>query len=124
MSFLLLIAIGLVAGIFSGLLGIGGGVILVPGIVMVAGLSIHQAIGISLAVIIPTAISGTAKHFLSGNVDLKLALIIAGSAIIGAWLGASFAQALPAAQLKKVFAVFLILIGCNMLFGWTSRITQ
>ena len=72
---------GLSAGFVAGLLGVGGGVILVPALIFVLGVSIHSAIGISLAVIVPTAFTGAFKHFLSGNVDLKVAAIVAVFAI-------------------------------------------
>lgn len=115
---------GLSAGFVAGLLGVGGGVILVPALIFVLGISIHGAIGISLAVIVPTALTGAYKHFLSGNVDLKVAAIVAVFAMVGSWTGASLATYISAATLKKAFAIFLIVIGFNMLFGWTNQIAQ
>ena len=119
-----LIALGLIAGFTSGLLGIGGGVILVPALALIFGIPFHKAIGISLAIIIPTALSSMLKHYSEGNVDFSFALVITIFAVIGGWLGASYSTALPAATLKKVFAVFMIIIGCNMLFGWSNKAVQ
>jgi len=124
MQIISLIIIGLFAGFSSGLLGIGGGVIFVPAISLVLGLSFHKAVGISLAVIVPTAFVGMLKHYSEGNVDFKIVAIIALFAMIGSWLGASSASVLPAAMLKKVFAVILIFIGFNMFFGWTSALAS
>ena len=119
-----LIALGLTAGFTSGLLGIGGGVILVPALALIFGLPFHKAIGISLAIIIPTAFSSMLKHYQAGNVDFSFAIVITIFAIIGAWLGATYSSYLPAATLKKVFAIFMIAIGFNMLLGLSDKAIQ
>ena len=64
------------------------------------------------------------KHYSEGNVDFSFAFIIAVFAMLGGWLGASYSTALPAATLKKIFAIFMIIIGCNMLFGWSNKAVQ
>ena len=110
-----LIALGLFAGFTSGLLGIGGGVILVPALALIFGIPFHKAIGISLAIIIPTAFSSMLKHYSAGNVDFSFAFTVTIFAIIGGWLGASYSTVLPAATLKKVFAVFMIAIGLSLI---------
>lgn len=117
-----LVIVGVVAGVLSGLLGIGGGVILVPALLLLVRLTIHEAIGVSLAVIVPTALAGVLRHYCAGNVDLKLAALVAVGGIVGGLIGASLANYLPAQTLKKIFAVFLIIIGLNILFGWTSSL--
>ena len=75
------IIIGLAAGILSGLLGVGGGIIIVPALTMFMGFDIKQAIGTSLAIIIPTALSGAVVHYTSGNVNLFGFLFVAAGAV-------------------------------------------
>ncbi len=117
MKFLIAGTIGLVSGVISGLCGVGGGIIMVPAMVFLLKLDTKIAIGTSLAVIIPTAISGTVKHYNQGNVDLKIAALLIPTAILGAWLGAQFAESLPQATLKRVFGGLLLLVGVKMLIG-------
>lgn len=121
---LILVCIGLLSGFLSGMLGIGGGIIIVPLVIMLFGLSAHQAIAVSLAVIVPTAIAGSLKHYSAGNIDLKFALLIAIGAVSGAYLGASVANMLPGETLKKILGATLVLIGLNMLFGWTTAVSR
>jgi len=123
-EFFILIITGVLMGILSGMLGVGGGILLIPALIFLMKVEPHKAIGISLAVIIPTACSGAFKHYKSGNVDLKIALFVALGAIGGAYLGATIANALPGATLRKIFGGFLVLMGLNMLFEWTSKLTK
>ena len=120
----LLITLGAGAGFASGLLGIGGGVIYVPALMYLAGLPIHIAIGVSLATIVPSAAAGAYKHFLAGNVDIPMVLIIAPSSIVGAVLGAYVGSVVPAEVLKRIFGVCLILIGLNTVFGLTDSLKE
>lgn len=115
MGYLTLVAIGLVAGTASGLLGIGGGVILVPALTLLVGLDVHKAVGISLATIIPTAISGTLKHYSAGNVDLKVVAFIIVGSVAGGYLGATLSQHLPSLVLRRIFGGFMILVALRML---------
>ena len=117
---LILLLIGLASGFLSGLLGVGGGIIIVPALVLLAGLAPHKAIGISLAVIVPAALSGVIKHHFSGNVEWGIALMIAAGAVVGGYSGATAASHVPGDILRRVFGVFLILIGLNMFFGKTA----
>lgn len=114
-----LVIIGLAAGIatgtISGLVGIGGGVLLVPILLYVFKIDMHAASGTSLAIIIPTAIVGAYSHFARGSVDWKLAAFISLGAIMGAALGTWFAYALPASTLKKLFAVILLIVSFSIL---------
>ncbi len=106
---------GITVGLLSGLVGIGGGVVLVPLLLYVFKVDMHVAAGTSLAIIIPTAISGVVGHLSHGNVSWKLALIITIGAIAGSFLGAWMANILPAASLKKIFAFLLLLISIKVL---------
>jgi uncharacterized membrane protein YfcA len=109
-----LVLCGLWSGIASGLLGVGGGVFLVPFLVFAAGLSQHAAQATSLAVVLPTAIAGSLALRRRGIGDLGRSLRIGALGAAGAVAGALLALALPAATLKVVFAVFLGLVGLRL----------
>ena len=108
--------IGLVSGITSGLFGVGGGIIMVPAMMFFLGMDIKLAVGTSLAVIIPTAIMGSFKHFQLGNVDWRIALMLAPTAIIGSYGGAWLTKSIASADLKKIFGGFLVLVGLRLAF--------
>ena len=115
---LLLLAVGLVAGIVSGALGVGGGIILIPALVLIFGLNQHTAQGTSLAILLPpTGILAAITYHKQGFINWKYALIISVIFVLGAWLGASFSVAIPAKVMKKIFALFLMFIGAKILFG-------
>jgi len=113
-----LIFLGLAAGTFSGLIGLGGGVILVPALIFLFGFSQKQAQGTTLALMIPPiGILGALEYYKNGYVDFKVAGLICLGFLFGSLLGAQWAVALPTAAIKKVFAVSIILIGCRILFS-------
>lgn len=116
--------IGLASGLISGLLGVGGGVVLVPAILFFLPVDAHKAIGISLAVIVPTALSAAYRHFQYGNVDIGIAAIIAVGASVGAYGGATLANQLDPSMLRKLFGVFLVFMGVNLLSGWTDGVKK
>lgn len=105
---------GLATGVLSGLVGIGGGIVLVPMLLYLFRTDMHVAAGTSLAVIVPTAIAGVVTHFTTGNVSLKLGLAIAPGAIVGAMLGSYLASLLPADTLRRIFAVILLVISIRI----------
>ena len=105
---------GLIIGISSGLLGIGGGVVLVPFLLFICKLPMHQAVGSSLAIIIPTAICAGLVHYHNNNISVKIVLSLFVFTIIGGIIGAHLANVFPASVLKKIFAVFLMLIAVKM----------
>jgi hypothetical protein len=109
------LVIGAVAGLGSGLLGIGGGAIMVPAMVLLMGLSQHLAQGTSLAVIIPTAIAGTITHFRMGNVRLQTAAWLSLGGVLGAGLGALAALATSDQVLRILFGLYLGVTGIQML---------
>lgn len=109
--------IGLFGGITSGLLGVGGGIIMVPAMNLLAGLPIKTAIGTSLAVIIPTALMGVTEHHRQGNVDWRIAFWIALAASLGGFLGAKFAGSISPAVLKRTFGAMMVLVGARMVLG-------
>lgn len=117
MTILTIIAIGLTTGILSGLLGIGGGVVMVPMLVLFLGLEQHLAQGISMLVIIPTSVVAIWQLHKSRLVDYRMAAYLAAGAVAGALLSANFVQYIPAAYLKKIFGVFVMYAGARMIFA-------
>ena len=110
--------IGVVAGVFSGFVGLGGGMIVVPALVFFLGFSQHSAQGTSLAMMLPPiGILAVYNYHRAGHLDIKVALILAASFIIGSYFGSKYAIALPADTVKKVFGVAIILIGIKFLLG-------
>ena len=110
--------IGLLGGVSSGLFGVGGGVVMVPAMILLLSppiRDIKMAIGTSLVVIIPTAIMGSFKHFNQGNVDWRTALALAPTAIAGGYLGAWFTTMISPDNLKRAFGGFLVLVGLKLL---------
>ncbi|HHY39853.1 MAG TPA: sulfite exporter TauE/SafE family protein [Syntrophaceticus sp.] len=108
---------GFAAGWLSALLGIGGGVILVPMMTYFFKVPIQQAVGTSLAVIIPTALIGAWQHYNLNNLNLKLAVVLAIGAVIGSYLGAHSVAVISPDILRKIFAVLLIVTAARMLFS-------
>lgn len=108
--------IGLVGGTLGGLFGVGGGIVMVPAMTFFLGLPIHIAVGTSLLVIIPTAVTGAYKHHGLGNIDLRVAASLVPLAMVGSYSGAWLTSHLEAASLKRAFGGFLVLVGCRLLF--------
>lgn len=112
------ILIGLVMGAFSGFLGIGGGLILVPILVYFFGLTQHQAQGTSLVVMIPPVTLLAALQYLrGGNVKLGMAMFIAIGFAIGGFVAAGAAQGVPGAVLRKIFGVVMLLASLKIIFS-------
>lgn len=107
--------IGVVAGLLSGLLGIGGGAVLVPMLIFFLGLSQHLAQGISMLFIIPTAIAGLIQFHKQKLLDLRIAAFLSVGAIIGALISSSFVHLIPGDDLKKLFGCFVIFTGIRMI---------
>ena len=110
--------IGVVAGTMSGLFGVGGGVVMVPLMVMAFGTEQHVAQGTSLAAMIPVAIAGVFRYSAKGQVNWTSALGLAVGGIAGAYLvGAPAAQALKADYLQKLFGVLMVVVGLALVFN-------
>jgi uncharacterized membrane protein YfcA len=107
--------IGLVAGIFGGLAGLGGGAVMIPLMVRFHKLGQHQAHGTSLMALIFTGAAGAITYAMKGAVDLLAAAVLAAAAILTAWLGAFYANALPEWKLKRSFGIFLLLVSVLLL---------
>jgi len=112
---LALLAIGLTAGVLAGLLGIGGGVVMVPAMVLVMGMDQHVAQGTSLLVIIPAAASGSFTHYRHGRLALRDAAAIAAGGVLGAVLGSVTALSLDEKLLQRLFAVLILIVAVRLL---------
>lgn len=116
------IVAGFVVGVAAALFGVGGGLLMVPFMVLVLEHSQHLAEGTSLAVIVPTALVGVAAHMRRGYVSLRDAARLAAGGVVGAIVGARVALAVSAATLETIFGVFVIAIGLRFVFqGFRSR---
>jgi len=116
-TILLLILVGLAAGALSGLVGIGGGIIIVPALVYILGFSQLKAQGTSLGLLLlPVGILAVLNYYRKGYVDVKVVAIMCVAFIIGGWLGSKFSVSLSQDTAKKIFAVILILTAGKMLF--------
>ncbi len=118
MNIFFYVLLGAVAGILSGLIGIGGGIIIVPALVMFFGLSQHSAQGTTLALMVPPiGLLAALAYYKQGYVDLKIAAFVCLGFFLGGLLGAKFAIGIPDMVLKKIFGVVLLLISIKMIFG-------
>jgi uncharacterized membrane protein YfcA len=115
MIFFISCLIGLVAGFFGGLVGLGGGAIMIPLLVRCFKFGQHQAHGTSLMALVFTGLSGAITYYLNGSVDFLAAALLAAAAIFTARFGALYANALPEWQLKRAFGFFLILVSLLLL---------
>jgi len=114
--YIALAAFGVVVGVTSGLLGVGGGTLVVPFLILAVGLSQHEAEATSLLVILPTAVAGSLALRRRGVGDLGLALRFGVFGAAGSVLGALLALALPGSTLRVVFAVFVGLVGLKLAY--------
>ncbi len=112
------VLLGLVAGILGGMFGIGGAIIIIPGLVYLAGLTQHQAQGTTLAImVLPIGLLAAMRYYQSGNVKLSIAVFVCIGFFIGGLIGAHFVQNLPGPMLKRMFGVLLLLISMQMIFS-------
>ena len=117
LEILALLLIGFVGGFAGGLLGIGGGAIYVPAMVLILGEDQHVAQGISLAAIIATAIVGGYTHLRQRNVDVRTVLWVAPVAVVAGFTAALFADSLDASTLRRVFAIVGLYFSLTMIIG-------
>lgn len=114
---IILVIIGLCAGILGGLVGVGGGIIIVPALVYFLGFSQFKAQGTSLALIMfPVGILGVLQYYKQGHVDFYIVLVLAIGFLIGSFIGSKISLNLPQETIKKSFAVLMLLIAIKMLF--------
>ncbi len=117
-TLIILVLIGISAGVLGGMFGVGGGLIIVPALMLALGLGPKEAQGTSVAVMLPPiGILAAMNYYKAGYLNMKYALVIALAFIVGGWFGSKLAISLPDAIMKKVFAGFMILTAVKMLFG-------
>lgn len=117
-TLIILVCIGLLAGFLSGMIGIGGGIIIVPALVYLLGVSQQSAQGTSIALMLPPiGILAAMNYYKAGSLDLKYAAVIAVTFIIGGYLGSKMSLAyFSEAAMKKVFGIILMVISIKMVF--------
>lgn len=107
--------IGLAGGVLSGLFGIGGGLVIVPALIVLLGLTAKQAAGTSLAaLLLPVGIFGALEYGRAGYVDIRLAALLALGLLIGAFIGARVAIGLPNELIQRAFGILLVLVGVRL----------
>src|SRR5437867_4593632 len=118
MTSLLFIAIGLAAGVLAGMFGIGGGILIVPALILVGKLTPQTATGTSLAsLLLPVGALGAWAYYKEGNVRIAPALWVGLGLFLGTYVGAVIAQRMSAETLRRAFSVFLVLVAIRMWFG-------
>ena len=118
MNYFLYIILGLIAGVFSGMFGIGGGTILIPALVFLFGLTQHQAQGTTLAIMVPPiGILAAWSYWRVGNVKISMAGFICLGFVIGGLLGAGLINNVPDPALKRLFGFFMLFIALRMIFS-------
>jgi uncharacterized protein len=117
-TILILIIIGLMAGIFGGMFGVGGAIVMIPAMVYFLGVDQHTAQGTSLAVMLPPiGLFAAYNYYKDGQVNIWYAAIIAITFMIGGYFGSKIALHLPEQLMKRIFAVFLILVALKLIFS-------
>ncbi|MBN8691739.1 MAG: sulfite exporter TauE/SafE family protein [Bacteroidetes bacterium] len=117
MDILILLLVGLLAGILSGMVGIGGGIIIVPVLVYFLQFSQHKAQGTTLFMfLLPIGILGVMNYYKAGYVDFKTAIIIGSTFVIGSYFGSKWSISLDQKTVKQIFGVIIVLLGLKMVF--------
>jgi uncharacterized membrane protein YfcA len=117
-----LLLIGLAAGVLGGMVGVGGGLIVVPALVFFFGFTQHEAQGTSLGLLVlPVALFGMLNYYKQGYVDFKVVGLLAFSFLIGSYFGSKWALSLPQETIKKYFAILLFYTAVKMI-GWEKTI--
>jgi len=116
MNIFLYVLLGLVTGVFSGLIGIGGAIIIIPSLVLLFGLSQHTAQGTTLALMVPPiGLLAAWTYYKAGFVDLKIAALICAGFFFGGLIGARFATEISEQHLRKIFGIVLLLTSIRMI---------
>lgn len=117
-TYVLLLAVGFIAGIFSGLFGIGGGLVIVPALMYLLGMSQTESSGTSLAALIPpVGLLGAMEYYRHGLINVRYAGLIAAGLFVGAFFGAKLIVDVPPVLLRRAYAVFMIAVASRMLFS-------
>jgi uncharacterized membrane protein YfcA len=120
---LTLIFIGLATGVLSGVFGIGGGIIIVPALIYLAGFRQQLATGTSLAVLLPpVGVGAVLEYYRHGNVNLFAAFVMAGAMMVGGYFGAILADRISGPSLRLAFGVFVLCLGAYLIVGASKRL--
>ena len=112
-----MLLVGLVVGLFSGVVGIGGGILFVPALLWLTGMDQHRAQGTSLgALLAPVGLFACMEYYREGNADLRIAALLGAGFLVGGYFGAVGAQHIPDVWLRRIFALTLIVVGGRMFF--------
>jgi len=122
-TILLLLLVGLIAGILSGLVGVGGGIIMVPALVLLLGFTQKQAQGTSLGImLLPVGILAVLQYYKQGYINFNSVFIISAAFVVGGFLGSKLALNLSEDKMKKIFAIVLMMVSLKMLlFDKTAK---
>jgi len=121
---IIILIVGFIAGMLSGLIGIGGGLVIVPALVYLIGFSQHEAQGTSLGLLLlPAGILAVIQYYKQGDIDFRIVAMLAVGFLAGGYFGSKLALSLQQDTLKKVFAILLIIIAVKMLF-FDKKIAQ
>lgn len=119
-----ILIIGLCAGVLSGMVGVGGGLIIVPALVFFIGMNQHSAQGTSLGLLLlPAGILAVLNYYKAGNIDLKVVGILAVGFLVGGYYGSKWSLSLPQDTVKKIFAIFLFYTAFKMI-GWEKALVS
>ncbi len=122
---LILISIGLMAGVFSGIFGVGGAIVMIPALVYFLSLDQQMAQGTSLAVMLPPiGLFAAYNYYKAGQANIWYAMIIAATFMIGGYFGSKIALNLPENLMKKLFGVFLLLVALRLIFTKQSPVVD
>jgi uncharacterized membrane protein YfcA len=116
-TILILLLIGVIAGVLSGLVGVGGGIVIVPALVFFLGFSQKMAQGTSIGILLlPVGILGVLQFYKAGYIDMKSVWLVSLGFLVGGYFGSKIALSLPQDTLKKIFAIILLLVSLKILF--------
>lgn len=116
-TILIVIIIGIAAGMLGGLVGVGGGLIIVPALIFFLGMSQHSAQGTSLGLImLPVGILGVLHYYKEGHVDFRIVALLALGFLVGSYFGSKVALNLPQETIRKIFALLMLVVAIKMLF--------
>lgn len=115
---ILLIITGLIAGMLGGMFGVGGGIVVIPALIFIFGMTQHQAQGTSTAfMLLPVGMLAFINYYKAGHINIKYASILAITFFVGSYFGSKLAINISETSLKKIFSIFIILAGIKMFFG-------
>jgi uncharacterized membrane protein YfcA len=113
-----LLLIGVLAGVFAGMFGIGGGLIIVPALALLYGMKQHAAVGTSLgALLLPVGALSAWVYWRNGNVNVKYSVLLAAGLLVGAFVGAKLVEPVSDLTLRRMFGAFLLIVSVRMLWG-------